>query len=63
MHFLSPSLLWFLLAAAVPVVIHLVNRRRHKTIEWAAMQFLLNATRQYRGEKKLRHIAILTCRA
>ena len=63
MHFLSPSLLWFLLAAAVPVVIHLVNRRRHKTIEWAAMQFLLSATRQYRGEKKLRHIVILTCRA
>jgi hypothetical protein len=63
MHFLSPSLLWFLLAAAVPVVIHLVNRRRHKTIQWAAMRFLLSATRQYRGEKKLRHIAILTCRA
>lgn len=63
MHFLSPSLLWFLLAAAVPLVIHLVNRRRHKTIQWAAMRFLLSATRQYRGEKKLRHIAILTCRA
>lgn len=63
MHFISPSLLWFLLAAAVPVVIHLVNRRRHKTIQWAAMRFLLSATRQYRGEKKLRHIAILTCRA
>ena len=63
MHFLSPILLWFLLAAAVPVVIHLVNRRRHKTVQWAAMKFLLSATRQYRGEKKLRHIAILTCRA
>ncbi|MGA0853844.1 MAG: BatA domain-containing protein [Luteolibacter sp.] len=63
MHFLSPALLWFLLAAAVPVIIHLVNRRRHKTISWAAMRFLLSATRQYRGEKKLRHIAILTCRA
>ena len=63
MHFLSPTLLWFLLAAAVPVVIHLVNRRRHKTVQWAAMKFLLSATRQYRGEKKLRHIAILTCRA
>lgn len=62
MHFLSPALLWFLLAAALPVVIHLVNRRRHKTIQWAAMKFLLSATRQYRGEKKLRHIAILTCR-
>lgn len=62
MFFFAPALLWFLLAAAAPIVIHLVNRRRHKSIQWAAMQFLLKATRQYRGEKKLRHIAILTCR-
>jgi hypothetical protein len=62
MLFLSPALLWFLLAACVPIIIHLVNRRRQKTIPWAAMRFLFKATRQYRGEKKLRHIAILTCR-
>lgn len=63
MLFLSPILLWFLAAAAVPVAIHLLNRRRHKTIQWAAMQFLLKATRESRGKKKLRHILILTCRA
>ncbi len=63
MLFLNPLLLWSLLAAAVPVVIHLLNRRRHKTIQWAAMQFLLKATRESRGKKKLRHIVILTCRA
>ncbi len=56
-------LLWFLAAASVPVLIHLINRRRHKTIQWAAMQFLLKAARQSRGKKKLRHILILTCRA
>jgi len=61
--FLSPLLLWFLAAAAVPIAIHLLNRRRHKTIQWAAMQFLLKATRESRGKKKLRHILILTCRA
>jgi Aerotolerance regulator N-terminal len=63
MLFLSPLLLWFVAAAAVPVAIHLINRRRHKTIAWAAMQFLLKAARQSRGKKRLRHILILTCRA
>ena len=63
MTFLSPFLLWFLAAASVPVIIHLLNKRRHKTVQWAAMQFLLKATRESRGKKKLRHILILTCRA
>ena len=61
--FLSPLLLWFLVAASVPVIIHLLNKRRHKTVQWAAMQFLLKATRESRGKKKLRHILILICRA
>jgi len=60
--FYQQPLLWFLCAAAIPVVIHLLNRRRHKTVRWAAMQFLLKATRESRGKKKLRHILILTAR-
>jgi len=63
MSFLQPLLLWGLLAASIPIIIHLLNKRRHKTIKWAAMQFLLKATRESRGKKKLRHILILTCRA
>ena len=63
MLFLNPIILWFLAAAAVPVAIHLLNKRRHKTIQWAAMSFLLKATRESRGKKKLRHILILACRA
>ena len=63
MTFLSPLLLWFLAAASVPVIIHLLNKRRHKTVQWAAMQFLLKATRESRGKKKLKHIIILACRA
>ncbi len=63
MTFLSPLLLWFLAAASVPVIIHLLNKCRHKTVQWAAMQFLLKATRESRGKKKLKHILILTCRA
>jgi hypothetical protein len=63
MTFLNTALLWGVLAASIPIIIHLINRRRHKTVKWAAMQFLLKATRESRGKKKLRHILILTCRA
>jgi hypothetical protein len=62
MLFLNPLLLWGLIAASIPIIIHLLNRRRHKTIQWAAMQFLLKATRESRGKKKLRHFLILACR-
>ncbi|MEI7911260.1 MAG: BatA domain-containing protein [Verrucomicrobiota bacterium] len=62
MLFLNPLLLWGLLAASIPVIIHLLNRRRHKTIHWGAMQFLLKATRESRGKKKLRNFLILACR-
>ncbi|WP_035616232.1 BatA and WFA domain-containing protein [Haloferula sp. BvORR071] len=63
MTFLQSWMLWGLFAASIPIIIHLLNRRRHKTVMWAAMQFLLKATRESRGKKKLRHILILTCRA
>ena len=59
MTFLSPLFLWGLTFASIPVIIHLINRRRHQTIQWAAMQFLLKATRQSRGKRKLRNIIIL----
>lgn len=32
-------------------------------MQWAAMEFLLKATRESRGKKKLKYIIILTCRA
>ena len=62
MSFLQQSLLWGLLAASIPVIIHLLNRRRHRTVKWAAMEFLLKATRESRGKKKLKYLIILTCR-
>jgi len=61
--FLSPFLLWGVLAASIPIIIHLLNRRRHRTVKWAAMEFLLKATRESRGKKKLKYLIILACRA
>ena len=61
--FLQQSFLWGLLAVSIPVIVHLLNRRRHRTVQWAAMDFLLKATRESRGRKKLKYIIILTSRA
>lgn len=62
MTFLNKALLWGLLAAVIPVVIHLLNRRRFRTVQWGAMQFLLKAAKESRGKKKLKHFLILACR-
>ncbi|HUF61851.1 MAG TPA: BatA domain-containing protein [Verrucomicrobiales bacterium] len=62
MSFLQPFLLLGLPLIAIPVIIHLLNKRRHRTMPWAAMMFLQKATRQSRGRKKLRHFLILACR-
>ena len=62
MSFLQTSFLWGLLAASIPIIIHLLNRRRHRTVQWAAMEFLLKATRESRGKKKLKYLIILACR-
>ena len=56
-------ILWGLFAAAIPVIIHLLNRRRFRTVKWAATAFLLKASRESRGKKKLKHFLILACRA
>ena len=63
MLFLNSIMLWGLLAVSIPIIIHLLNRRRHKTIYWAAMQFLLKATRESRGKKKLRNFLVFAQRS
>lgn len=62
MSFLNQPILWGFFAAVIPVIIHLLNRRRHRTVKWAAMSFILKATRESRGKKKLKHLIILTAR-
>ena len=41
MTFLNWTILFGLIGIAIPIIIHLLNRRRAKTVEWGAMQFLL----------------------
>lgn len=62
MTFLQPALLWLLPLALAPVILHLLNRMRHRTVRWGAMQFLLAATRESTRHAKLRQWLILACR-
>ena len=62
MSFLQPWLLYGLPLMALPVIIHLVNRQRHRTVDWAAMRFLLEARRMSTGMARLRQWLILLVR-
>ncbi len=62
MSFLAPFLLFALPLAALPVIIHLIHLHRRRTIEWAAMMFLLAAQHMTRGYSRLRQMLILALR-
>src|SRR5262245_51146001 len=40
MGFLFPLTLFGLAGVAIPIIIHLLNRRRYDVVDWGAMQFL-----------------------
>ncbi len=62
MTFLQPSILWGLPLVLLPVIIHLINRLRHRPQPWAAMRFLVSATRASTSHAKLRQFLILLFR-
>ncbi len=62
MNFLQPLLLVALPLVSLPIVIHLINQRRYQTVRWAAMMFLLAATRMSRGYARLRQWLIMAAR-
>ena len=62
MTFLQPYLLWLLPFAALPVIIHLLNRMRFRTVHWAATSFLFTANRASTRYARLRQWLLLACR-
>ncbi len=60
--FLNPMLLWALPLAAVPIVIHLLNRRRFRRVPWAAMEFLLKAMKRNRKRLRMEQWLVLLLR-
>ncbi len=62
MTFLQPFLLFALPLIGLPILIHLVNQNRHRTVHWGATMFLIRAKRMARGMARLRYILILLAR-
>src|SRR5438445_9312293 len=61
--FVSP---WFAVAgtilASIPIIIHILNRRRFKVVHWAAMEYLLQAMRKNRRRLKFEQWLLLVMR-
>jgi Aerotolerance regulator N-terminal/von Willebrand factor type A domain len=47
---------------AIPIVIHFLNRRRHRRVQWAAMRFLLLASRRSARRLRLEQFLLLAVR-
>src|SRR4026208_32690 len=66
MGFLSFTTWQFAAAGAIfaagPLIIHLLNRRRYRVLQWAAMDFLRQALSQNRRILQIRDIVLLVLR-
>jgi len=60
--FVSPLALWGLILASAPIIIHLLNRRRFKVVEWAAMEFLLASSRKNNRRIRIEQLILLALR-
>jgi hypothetical protein len=60
--FVNPALLWGLLAAAIPVAIHLFFRRRPRPTPFPAIDFILKARRETQRRLRLKKILLFTAR-
>ena len=62
MAFLYPLFLWALLAISIPVVVHLFNFRRYKTVYFPSIRFLREVQHQTRSTSQLKHLLVLFAR-
>ena len=62
MTFLSPFLIWGALLGAIPLIIHLLNRRRFRRVEWAPMHYLRLTIQRNRKRIQLEQLLLLLLR-
>lgn len=61
--FVNPALLGGLALLAVPVIIHLLSRRRFRHIQWGATRFLLEAEKENRRRVRFEQWLLVALRA
>ena len=62
MRYQNPQLLYFLFAIAIPILIHLFNFRKHKTIYFSSIRFLKEIKEKNKKKSNLKNILILSSR-
>jgi hypothetical protein len=62
MQFLFPYFLLALAALAVPIIIHLFNFRRYKTVYFSNVQFLKEVKEETSSRSRLKHLLVLAAR-
>ena len=62
MLFLHPFLLLGLAGIAIPVLIHLFNRRNAREVQWGAMRFLLDSLMSRRRSLLMEEMLLLAAR-
>ncbi len=60
--FINPAFLAGAAAAALPVIIHLLSRRRYNRVRWAAMEFLLRAYKKTHRRLRMENLLVLLLR-
>ena len=61
--FVHESLLWWgLPLVGLPVLIHLINLMRHRRVQWAAMEFLLESQKRHRRSILFKELLLLLLR-
>ncbi len=61
-NFLSPLLIWGALLGVIPLIIHLLNRRRFRRVEWAPMRYLKLTIRRNRRRIQVEQLLLLLVR-
>src|SRR4051794_26706722 len=62
MAFLNPILLFGVAAVSVPIIIHLLNRRKFQKVVWAAMRFLRLSVEQNQRRMQIEDMILLALR-
>lgn len=62
MQFDHPGYLWGMLVGLIPILIHLIQRRRSKIVEFAAMEFILASNKRMARRYRVREMALLALR-
>ena len=62
MKFLYPEFLWAFAILIIPIIIHLFNFKRYKTLYFSSLTFVKHVDQQTKSTQKLKHLLVLLSR-